>query len=246
MHHPASIVIYGASGHAAAVREHLMVGMAPQPLFDVVAFIDDFRGDRGESLDGVPVISFDTWRRRHLEIPCFVSVSQPAVRRVLVERVAAAGGSFASILRAGEPPLSPTLRIGEGSFIAGMVNVARNASLGRHAQVMTLTSLGHDCTLGDFVTICPSVAISGHVVVEDEAFVGAGAVLVDGTSDHPLRIGRGAFVCAGAVVTKSVPAGARVAGNPARPLRKLAEDRRLRREMFGATLPTNGPARHPS
>lgn len=49
------------------------------------------------------------------------------------------------------------------------------------------------------------------VVVDDDAWIGIGAIILKG-----VRIGRGARVAAGSVVTRDVPAGARVAGNPAR------------------------------
>lgn len=49
------------------------------------------------------------------------------------------------------------------------------------------------------------------VVIEDDVLVGIGALILKG-----VRIGAGASVCAGAVVTTDVPAGSVVAGNPAR------------------------------
>jgi acetyltransferase-like isoleucine patch superfamily enzyme len=49
------------------------------------------------------------------------------------------------------------------------------------------------------------------VVVEDDVYVGPGAAILKG-----VRIGAGAFVEPGAVVTRDVPPRARVAGNPAR------------------------------
>ena len=53
--------------------------------------------------------------------------------------------------------------------------------------------------------------VSRPVVIEDEAWIGIGAIVLKG-----VIVGRGARVQAGAVVTSNVPAGRTVAGNPAR------------------------------
>jgi acetyltransferase-like isoleucine patch superfamily enzyme len=52
---------------------------------------------------------------------------------------------------------------------------------------------------------------SRPVVIEDDVWIGIGAIVLKG-----VRVGRGARVGAGAVVTRDVPAGATLAGNPAR------------------------------
>ena len=56
--------------------------------------------------------------------------------------------------------------------------------------------------------------VSAPVVVEDGAWIGIGAIILKG-----VRIGDGARIGAGATVTRDVPSGGAVAGNPARPLR---------------------------
>ncbi len=87
--------------------------------------------------------------------------------------------------------------------------------------------------IGNRVTIAPEAYLLAHdasskpavgytrvgsVVVEDDAFIGARAVIMPG-----VRIGQGAVVAAGSVVTKSVPPGCIVAGNPARPISDVAQ-----------------------
>lgn len=57
--------------------------------------------------------------------------------------------------------------------------------------------------------------IKKKVMIEDYAWIGTGAMILPG-----VHIGRGAVVAARAVVSKPVPAGSIVAGNPAQPLSK--------------------------
>ena len=54
------------------------------------------------------------------------------------------------------------------------------------------------------------------IVIEDDVWLGASAIITDG-----VRIGRGAVVAAGAVVTKDVAAHTVVAGVPARPIKTI-------------------------
>lgn len=53
--------------------------------------------------------------------------------------------------------------------------------------------------------------VTRPVIIEDDVWIGVGAIVLKG-----VRVGRGARIGAGAVVTTDVPAGATVAGNPAR------------------------------
>jgi acetyltransferase-like isoleucine patch superfamily enzyme len=55
------------------------------------------------------------------------------------------------------------------------------------------------------------IVIARPVVIEDDVRIGIGAIVLKG-----VRIGRGAIISAGAVVSHDVPAGATMAGNPAR------------------------------
>lgn len=57
------------------------------------------------------------------------------------------------------------------------------------------------------------------IVIEDDAWIGAGAIITDG-----VRIGRGSVVAAGAVVTQDVPAYTVVGGVPAKVLKQFGED----------------------
>jgi len=220
------IVVYGASGMSAATAHNFAYG-GPRPVCEVVAFIDDTRGGQGVRVFDAPVISFEEWLDSWRDLPCYVAVGDPRKRQALVERISASNGHFARLYDA--PELStPGVRIGAGTGI-GMPTClnAPNITIGDHAHIMPMCSIGHDVRIEDYVTICPGCTVSGYVTIEREVFVGAGSTVVNGTAKRPLVIGAGSKISAGSVVTKSVPAGIAVAGNPAQSLRELARARKV-------------------
>ncbi len=111
------------------------------------------------------------------------------------------------------------LRVGDGSWIGSQcfLHAAGDLTIGRHVGVgpgvRILTSVHEEA--GRDVPILHAPLRFAAVVVEDDADLGVGCVILPGVT-----IGRGAQVGAGAVVTADVPAYVVVAGVPARVLRE--------------------------
>jgi UDP-2-acetamido-3-amino-2,3-dideoxy-glucuronate N-acetyltransferase len=126
-------------------------------------------------------------------------------------------------------------RIGDNSRIGPFVEIQRDVVVGANCKVQSHSFLCTGVEIEDGVFVGHGVmfvndktpratTLDGKLqtdadwtllrtVVERRASLGSGAVVLGG-----LRIGAGALVGAGAVVTRDVPPGAVVAGTPARPL----------------------------
>lgn len=212
------LAIFGASGCGRGVmplaRQQWAYGGEPHQL----VFVDD--SPPAAKCNGHRVVTYLEWvaefaGSRYINI----AIADSAVRQKLVERCTADGIKFFEVRATTVVQLDDVL-IGEGAILCPFVTLTSNIRIGRHFHANLYSYVEHDCTIGDFVTFAPGVKCNGNVVVEDHAYIGAGAVIKQGRPGAPLVIGRGAVVGMGAVVTKSVPPGVTVVGNPARPLIK--------------------------
>lgn len=110
------------------------------------------------------------------------------------------------------------LRIGDGTWVGqacffhagGGLTIGKNVGIGPGVQI--ITSFHKD--EGRKKPLLHSEVVFREVLVEDDADIGAGAILLPG-----VHIGKGAQIGAGAVVTKDVPAYGVAAGVPAKILR---------------------------
>lgn len=160
-------------------------------------------------------------------------------------------------------------RIGRGTRVWAFAHVLPGATVGEDCNICDHTFIENDVVIGDRVTIKCGVQVWDGVRIEDDVFVGPNATFTNDpfprSREHldaypptvvrsgasiganatilpGLTIGRRAMVGAGAVVTRSVPANAVVAGNPARIVR-YADARGASPEASAAPPPTTGETR---
>ena len=132
--------------------------------------------------------------------------------------------------------------VGDDVKIGAFVEVQKNASIGNNCKISSHTFICEGVTIEDAVFIGHSVtfindmypratAAGGQLQTEadwkvDKTVVKKGASIGSGcTILANVTIGEGAIIGAGSVVTKDVPPNAIVAGNPAKFLRFVTEER---------------------
>lgn len=213
--------IYGASGCGRGVMplaRQQVVGENAE-----LVFIDDGASD--EMVNGHKVMAYEAFLAQpHPEKRVCVAVANSAIREKLVNKLDNDGIHSWAVMASNLVTMDD-IELGEGSILCPSVTLTSNIRIGRSFHANIYSYVEHDCQIGDFVTFAPRVSCNGNVRIEDHAYIGAGAVIKQGTPDKPLVIGRCATVGMGAVVTKDVPPGAVVVGNPARPLEKSTPDK---------------------
>lgn len=146
-----------------------------------------------------------------------LAIANSIVREKLARRCEQEGVAFWHV-HAENVVVLDEVELGKGSILSPFVTLTSNIKIGSHFHANLYSYVEHDCQIGDYVTFAPGACCNGNVLIEDHVYIGAGAIIRQGQPGKPLVIGRGAVVGMGAIVTRDVPAGVTVVGNPARPL----------------------------
>jgi len=211
-----TLAIYGTSGCARGVLP--IVRASINPAETTIVLVDDNPDVQGTSVNGTPCVSFEELCTGDISRTEFsIAIAAPAIRKKLAEKCEDAGFGFFDVV-AKTHLCFDDVEVGPGAILCDNTQITSNVRIGRHFHGNIYSYVEHDCVIGDFVTFAPRVCCNGNVIIEDGAYIGTGAMLRQGTPEKPLRIGAGATVGMGAVVTKDVAAGVTVVGNPAKEL----------------------------
>ena len=151
-------------------------------------------------------------RGRHSVIHHSVRMDTPPYRQFRLGRYSVIESRACINNAVGDVIIGDYTRIGLHNTIIGPVNIGHHVNL---AQGITVTALNHNFEDSE-KRIDEQGVCTTPVVIEDDVWIGANAVILPG-----VRVGTHSVVAAGAVVTKEVPPHSIVAGIPAKIIKKI-------------------------
>lgn len=230
------IAIVGAGGHGRVVLDILKHNHQ----FDVVGFLDANPLLHNRVVDGIPVLG-DTSiipQFRRLDVGAVViAIGDNQIRCQYAEVFTKAGVSLVSAIHP-NASIANTADIGKNVVIAAGTIICAHVIIEDTVVLNTGAIVDHESVIRSGAHICPGVRLAGHVLVEERAFVGIGATVIQGVT-----IGESAVVGAGAVVIEDVPPYSTVVGVPAKIIKKHHLPQTQEKESLQVSTADLEPAR---
>lgn len=182
-----------------------------------VVFIDDFSEKK---IDGYDVFNYSTFKKLKIKKKfILIGISNIGLRKKISKKIKRDNIDFFSLFSR-ESIIFDKKKIGISSSISPYVTITSNVKIGNFFHINLYSYVEHDCEIGNYVTFAPGVKCNGNVKIEDNVYVGSGAILKNGKPNKKLTIGKNSVIGAGAVVIRNVKPNSVIVGNPAKKLIK--------------------------
>jgi UDP-perosamine 4-acetyltransferase len=139
-----------------------------------------------------------------------VSIGDNRIRQQYAQEAADAGLELVQAIHP-RAIIAKSARLGRNVVVAAGAVVCAEAVIGDSAIINTGAIIDHESVVGEAVHVCPAATLAGRVQVEQLAFIGMGARII-----QCLTIGARSVIGAGAVVRSDIPPDCTAVGVPAR------------------------------
>ena len=213
------LIIFGASGFGREVAWAVERLNKVTPTWNLLGFMDDADDIQGSEINGYKVLGKTADVSNYPDAYYVVAVGASRTREKIVSNMNTVNPSikFGTVI---DPSveMSDLVTIGEGTIICAHTIITVNIKIGAHVIINLDCTVGHDAVLQDFVTLYPSVNVSGITNIGHAVELGTGMQIIQGKT-----VGDYSIVGAGAVVVKDIPAKCTAVGSPAKPIKFFEE-----------------------
>lgn len=209
-----NIVIVGSGGFGREVAWLIERINEKNKEWNILGFVDDADETQGKTINGYPVLGKNDYLCNYNGyVVCAIGSS--GTRKRVIEKLQAINSNinFATVI---DPSviMSNYIEIGKGCIICANTILTTNIKIGDFCIINLACTIGHDAILEDFVTLYPTVNVSGNTHYGELVELGTGTQIIQGKN-----VGEGTIVGAGSVVVKDLPANCTAVGAPAKPIK---------------------------
>ena len=208
-----NLIVYGAGGMGKELMWQISSQLGDK--YNILGFVDDSAEKLNTVINGFKVIGDTEWLLSYNEpVSVAVAVGDSNARERVVTTLRKNNNiTFPNII-SDDAIIYDFVEMGEGNIICPGSIITVNVKIGNFVICNRSCNIGHDDVIGDYVTLNPSVTLSGNVTLYDKSNIGSGTVITQGNS-----IGEGTVIGAGAAVISDIPANCTAVGVPAKPIK---------------------------
>ena len=207
------LYIIGAGGFGREVAWLVRRINDVAPTWNIKGFIDDNSSLWNTVEDGYKVLGGCDYLKKQDSVWAVCAVGNAKTRKKIVEEL---GDSvkFATVI---DPSvvISESVEIGIGTIICAGTIITVDEKIGKHVIINLDCTIGHDDVIDDFVTLYPSVNVSGACHLGTCVEMGTGSQIIQG-----LNVGAGTIVGASACVVKDLEEEVTAVGCPAKVIKR--------------------------
>jgi sugar O-acyltransferase (sialic acid O-acetyltransferase NeuD family) len=174
------IVLFGSGGMALEVVQLIEDINELKPTWNILGYIDDFRGDQGENnpvINGYRILGTrDAVGDFDKSVSWVIAVGNPKSKREIVEALAPYGLNYATLIHP-TAKISKNVTVGAGTIISIGCIVSVNVVLEAHIYLNMRTIIGHDAVIKSFSTCLIDCIVAGNVLINEGVLLGSNCVI---------------------------------------------------------------------
>jgi len=215
------VVIWGAGDQGELVK--FIFDCYPD--VRVRAFLVEDLDQAGSDLLGVPILqanreTLDSLRREGVTHG-IASMGNNLLRQQRSEQLESLGFKIANAIHP-SAYIPPDLQLGTGVFVDSMSNFSIGSAVGNNVLISITVTIGHHVVIEDNCWISAGAVICARSHLGKNVHIGPGVITVPKNYGY-LNIGDGAHIGAGALVLEDIPPNAVAVGSPAKVIRYVTD-----------------------
>jgi len=191
----------------------VMIDLAMACGYEVTGLYHFDSSRTGESDHGFQILgSFEDLFNHPLEGKCFLlTMGDNSIREELIKKISDRGGEVPTLIHPSAIISNFATIDSCGVYISPFTYVQADSIIERGTILLSHVNISHTTHIGKCCFIAGGTHVGAYTKVSDYVFLGQGVLSISGKVKS---IGENAYIGAGSLITKNVPAGARMVGRP--------------------------------